>query len=382
MLETLLKRGMRVDFVGSSEHEGCELLEAGGVSFLNLRDDTDASASIGRKVIRQFRYYSSLIGYATTTDAGVFHILWANRFLLLDRVLLMAYYKLLGKKIVLTAHNINERQRDGRDSLYNHETLRVFYRLCDHILVHTEKMKTQLSVEFGVKSSSVSVIPFGINNTVPTTEITRTEARKHLGLDDGDKVVLFFGRIARYKGLDRAVDALCQLRQIDKSYRLVVAGRVDKGHEEYWKGVERAVGELELESGIITHIRHIPEVEVEDFFKAADVLVLPYRDIFQSGVLFLGYSFGVPVVATDVGSFKEDVVAGVTGFMSDREDSAGIARAIARYFASELFEEREVAAEKIRAYGNRRHSWDEVGQTLGEVYGCLSAAEPLASRVQ
>jgi glycosyltransferase involved in cell wall biosynthesis len=175
---------------------------------------------------------------------------------------------------------------------------------------------------------------------------------------------------------------LCQLRQIDKSYRLVVAGRVDKGHEEYWKGVERAVGELELESGIITHIRHIPEVEVEDFFKAADVLVLPYRDIFQSGVLFLGYSFGVPVVATDVGSFKEDVVAGVTGFVSDRDDSAGIAGAIAKYFSSELFKEREVTAEKIRAYGNRQYSRDEVWQTLGEIYGGLLAVEPLASRVQ
>src|SRR5208337_1565687 len=81
----------------------------------------------------------------------------------------------------------------------------------------------------------------------------------------------------------------------------------------------------------------IPDEETEVYFKAADVLVLPYRHIYQSGVLFLGYSFGLPVVAADVGSLKDDIVEGNTGFVFRPEDPVDLARTIQRYFASDLF---------------------------------------------
>ena len=64
----------------------------------------------------------------------------------------------------------------------------------------------------------------------------------------------------------------------------------------------------------------IPDEETEIYFKAADVLVLPYRHIYQSGVLFLGYSFGLPVLAADVGSLKDEIVEGKTGFVFRPED--------------------------------------------------------------
>ncbi len=76
----------------------------------------------------------------------------------------------------------------------------------------------------------------------------------------------------------------------------------------------------------------IPDDETEVYFKAADVLVLPYRHIYQSGVLFLGYSFGLPVLAADVGALKEDIVEGKTGFVFRPEDPADLAETIARLF--------------------------------------------------
>ena len=81
----------------------------------------------------------------------------------------------------------------------------------------------------------------------------------------------------------------------------------------------------------------IPDDETEVYFKAADVLVLPYRHIYQSGVLFLGYSFGLPVLAADVGSLKDEIVEGKTGFVFRPEDPVDLARAIERYFASDLY---------------------------------------------
>src|SRR5581483_3462133 len=98
---------------------------------------------------------------------GIFHILWNNKFEFFDRTLLMLYYKLLRKKIVLTLHNINKGRRDSRDRRLNRLTLRFQYRLSDHIFVHTEKMKRELIEEFGEREDRVTVIPFGINNAVP-----------------------------------------------------------------------------------------------------------------------------------------------------------------------------------------------------------------------
>ena len=82
---------------------------------------------------------------------------------------------------------------------------------------------------------------------------------------------------------------------------------------------------------------YIPDSETELYFKAADVLALRTQDIFQSGVLFLGYSFGLPVVVTDVGSLRQDVVEGRTGFVCRPEDPHDLAASIARFFSSDLF---------------------------------------------
>jgi glycosyltransferase involved in cell wall biosynthesis len=101
---------------------------------------------------------------------------------------------------------------------------------------------------------------------------------------------------------------------------------------------------------------------------AADLLVLPYRDIFQSGVLFLGYRYGLPVVATDVGSFREDVVEGRTGFLCPPENASELASAIDRYFASELFQALPVKRPEIRRIAEASHSWDTVAALTCETY--------------
>ncbi len=93
-----------------------------------------------------------------------------------------------------------------------------------------------------------------------------------------------------------------------------------------------------MEKGRITiRADYVPDEETELYFKAADVFVLPYRHIYQSGVLFLGYSFGLPVIAADVGALKDEIVEGKTGFVFKPEDPIDLAATIERYFASDLF---------------------------------------------
>ena len=122
------------------------------------------------------------------------------------------------------------------------------------------------------------------------------------------------------------------------------------------------------EGQIIAKIQFIPDEEIELYLKAADVLVLPYKEIFQSGVLFLAYSFGLPVVATDVGSFRAEIVEGSTGFLCQPGDSAELAKAIEMYFGSDLFKNLDTRRQDIKDYADAHHSWNSVADLTRNAY--------------
>jgi len=280
----------------------------------------------------------------------------------------MLYYRLFGKRIIFTAHNVNMRKRDGRDSWLNRLTLGIQYRLCRQILVHTPAMKDELIADFKIPSQRVTVIPFGVNNTCPSSALGRQEARERLGLGLTEKVLLFFGQIAPYKGLEYLVSAFSELAKQDPDYRLLIAGKVKKGYSAYWSDIQSRINANEIHRRVLTRIEHIPDTEVERYFKAADVVVIPYVEIFQSGVPFLSYSFGLPVIATDVGSLRDDIVEGETGFLCRPKDPADLARTIETYFSSDLYQDLEARRRRIQASANDRYSWSRVGEILDAVY--------------
>ena len=321
LASALAASGVHFDFIGSNEVDSPGLHGNPQINYLNLRGDQNADAGAARKICRVLVYYFRLIVYAATAQPKTFHILWNNKFELFDRTLLMLYYKMLKKKIVFTAHNVNAGVRDANDSWPNRATLKFQYRLCDHIFVHTEKMKDKLVSAFGVLEDRVVVIPLGINNTVPNTTLSCLEARQRLGLSEADQVILFFGSIAPYKGLEYLVAAFAAISKRNSPYRLVIAGK-PKGRPDYWTELQDLIAGSGVSGRIVQKIEFVPDAETEVFFKAADVLVLPYKHIFQSGVLFLGYSFGLPVIAADVGSLKEEVVEGKTGFVFESKNAS------------------------------------------------------------
>src|ERR1700691_6623287 len=149
LTDALLSKNATLDIIGSDELNDPEIYNKPGVNFLNLRGDQRPGANFRIKIARIASYYSKLIRYAATAKPRIFHILWNNNFETFDRTLLMIYYKLLGKKVTLTAHNVNQDRRDAKDSLLNRLTLRTQYRLCDRIFVHTQKMKTELGHDLG-----------------------------------------------------------------------------------------------------------------------------------------------------------------------------------------------------------------------------------------
>ena len=370
MATELISKGAALDVIGSDDLDCQEFRGKPRVRFLNLRGDQRPDAGLLRKALRVLAYYARLIRYAATAEPRIFHILWNNKFQSFDRTLLMLYYKLLGKTIVLTVHNVNAGKRDSKDTLSNRLTLRVQYRLADHIFVHTELMKRELVQEFNVQEARVTVIPFGINNAVPNTSLTPAESRQRLGIRSGERAILFFGNIAPYKGLEYLTTAFQQVLAQSGIYRLIIAGW-PKNCESYWATIREAIrGDVQA-GRVLLRADYIPDEETELYFKAADVLVLPYRYIYQSGVLFLGYSFGLPVLAADVGSLKDEIVEGETGFVFRPEDPMDLAKTIEKYFASNLYGDLGARRQQIRDYAARQHSWDVVGQLTMGVYADL-----------
>ena len=364
----LVSNGVNLDFIGSDQLDSPELHNSPRLNFLNLRGDQRGDASLTRKASRILIYYARLFRYAWIARPKVFHILWNNKFEVFDRTLLMLYYKLLGKKIVLTAHNVNAGQRDSHDSLLNRLTLRIQYRLTDHIFVHTEKMKRELQDHFCVREGALTVIPFGINNTAPSTDLTPEQAKHRLGIADTERTILFFGHIAPYKGLEFLVAAFQRLAATHPDYRLIIAGMRARGCEAYLDEILQTIRRHPIRNRVVQRIEFIPDEQTELYFKAADVLVLPYTQVYQSGVLVLAYSFGLPVIAADVGSLREDIIEGKTGFMCRPRDSADLGDAIERYFHSDLFRTLPARRQEIRDYARERYSWQTVTRKACRVY--------------
>jgi D-inositol-3-phosphate glycosyltransferase len=364
----LAEAGVELEVVGNSHMEPFPGLQHPNIRFFNLRGDQQSEAGIVEKVWRVLRYYARLVRFAWRSQSTVFHILWPNKFVYFDRTILNLYYRSLGKKLVFTAHNVNTEARDRRDSALNRLSLRIHYYLMDHVFVHTQEMQNELMSLYGVRAEKVTTVRFPINNVTPRTHLTRHEARIKLGIPSEEKTILFFGNIAAYKGLDDLIRALPLLRSRIDQLRVLIVGSPKQGEEHYFVQINELIKELGVSNLIDQRIDYVPEEDVEIYFKSADLAVLPYRRIFQSGVLFLSYSFGLPVVAADAGSLRQEIIEGKTGFVAELADPVDLAGQIHRYFESDLFAELETRRGWIISYANETYSWDPLALKTRQVY--------------
>jgi D-inositol-3-phosphate glycosyltransferase len=353
----LADQGVNLDIIGSDDVDSPEFHSSANIKFLNLLGGK-RGLSFAKRVLNVLLYYARLLRYTATAKPKIFHILWNNKFEYFDRTLLMLYYRACGKRMTLTAHNVNTARRDNHDSFLNRLTLRIQYRLTSHIFVHTEKMKAELMSDFGVPASAVTVLVHPINDAFPNTALTPAEAKKRLGLDKADRTMLFFGRLQPYKGLEHLLSAFERLADGEANWKLIIAGEPKKGYEAYEAQILNAIAPVR--DKVIPRLEFIPDNDAELYLKAADVMVLPYKDIFQSGVLFLGLSFGLPVVVSDVGSFRETIRDGVNGFLYDPADPGNLDACLKRYFESDLYRDLGRRRSEIRKQTFANHSWKAV----------------------
>jgi D-inositol-3-phosphate glycosyltransferase len=165
--------------------------------------------------------------------------------------------------------------------------------------------------------------------------IAKSEARKKLGISDSAEVLLYFGFIRKYKGIDIAIRAVAEAAKQRPNLLLVIAGESYSGEEDY-KALAKELGVLD--TNIKFFDQYISNDDVPVYFSAANAALLPYRSATQSGVVQIAYNYDLPVIATNVGGLPEIVIDNKSGLIAPEATPESVARSIEKYFSQSLEE--------------------------------------------
>ncbi|GMQ81216.1 MAG: glycosyltransferase family 4 protein [Rhodothermia bacterium] len=228
-----------------------------------------------------------------------------------------------GVRIVGVVHNAIPHERHPGDRLLT----RRFLRTCDSVIVLSESVGND--VRSLVPGATVRVQPHPVYDQFGEP-IAGEAARKRLDIDESTKMLLFFGIVRPYKGLNVLLDALPSVLDEHSDTILVIAGEFYEDVENYRAQITR----LNIENHVRVVDQYIPSGNVRDYFCAADVVVQPYTAATQSGVIAIARHFGVPVVATDTGGLAEAI--GESGVAVPPGDSKELGNAIRTVLSSAL----------------------------------------------
>jgi len=224
-------------------------------------------------------------------------------------------------RIIGLADNVIPHEKRPGDKVFT----RYFLSSCDAFITMSEKVMGDLrKIE---KSKPASLVAHPLYDNFGE-KITKHEARAKLGLGQDEKIILFFGFIRKYKGLELLLDAMADQRIKDSGIKLMVAGEFYEDEKAYQEQIDR----LDIRAQLIMRTHFIPDREVLNYFCASDLVVQPYRNATQSGVTPLAYHFEKPMVVTNVGGLPSMVPDHKAGLVVEPEPEA-IASAILEFYA-------------------------------------------------
>ena len=239
---------------------------------------------------------------------------------------------------------------------------RYFLNSCDGFITMSEKVMLDLRTFQKSKPARQVLHPLYDNFGAP---IDKLEARHHLDISPDYFIILFFGFIRKYKGVDLLLEAIARLKSDDRrpssvdrrNIRILIAGEFYEDDKPYMEQIER----LGLKDDLILRTNFIPDQEVKYYFSAADLVIQPYRKATQSGVTPLSYHFEKPMIVTNVGSLPDLVPHEKVGLVSE-PDAASLAAAIERYI--ELGENYFLA--HLRSE-KQKYSWTAITKAVFEL---------------
>jgi len=252
-------------------------------------------------------------------------------------------------KIICIADNVSPHEKRPGDKMFT----TYFIKPVDAFITMSEKVLADLKVF--AKNKPAKLVPHPLYDNFGTI-ISKKEARKKLGIPEEDKVILFFGFIRKYKGLDILLNAFKQVIQEQniKNLKLLIAGEFYEDEKNY----DELLTDPQIKDHLVLHTQFIPNSEVKYYLCAADCVIQPYRNATQSGVTPLSYHFEKPMIVTNVGGLPSMVADKKTGLIAE-PNAHSIAKKIEEYFElGEDFFLPQLREEK------KKFSWENMVKTI------------------
>jgi glycosyltransferase involved in cell wall biosynthesis len=313
-----------------------------------------------RKVVDYITYLFRVLFLIKSKNKCVVHFQFFRR---KSDVYFLALLRLLGTKIVYTAHNVLPHE----ETMFDRFRAKILYKSTQAIIVHSNFIREKLISEFPTNTEKIYIVPHGnFDNYLPVKPLTKEEARSFFGLSMDEKVILFFGYIREYKGLDLLIEAFELVAEKDNKTKLIIAGAPI--NSKLGNKYENQILKSKYRARIIYHLNFIPSEQIPLYFESSDIIVLPYKSIDHSGIIHLAYSFSKPVIATNVGDFSETIEHNKSGIILENNTVSNLANTILEVsFNDDLRRMGEYA----KSLSESKYSWENIAELTTDVYELL-----------
>jgi len=287
-----------------------------------------------------------------------FHIFYINILVVFNFLLV----RLLFGRIVLTVHDVSSFETEGDSSSFIAWT----YKLADLILTHNNFSREEIISISPYLKNRIMIIPHG--NYTPFINIRKDQkrSREYLGLPSDKTILLFFGMIKKVKGLEVLLRSFKRVVDENPNTVLLIAGNLWKND---FTTYQQIIDKDNLTGNIILHTRFIAHNDVEHYYCASDLVVLPYKKIYQSGVLMMTLSYSRPALVSDLPPLKEIISDNKSGFVFISEDIHDLAKKL-----NFILSDKETL-DRVGRNGNRlineKFCWDEIGRLTKKAYQTL-----------
>lgn len=326
------------------------------VPFINVFLNYSKGNNLFKKIVLYKKSWDRIVEYCTGNSIDIIHVQWYI-FSPLDWIY-HRHLKKRGIKIVTTIHDLLPFNKKIYD-FYFHKKI---YSQADMVINQAKVNEECLIKDFGVNANKIIYIPHGhyMDYAEPATQ---EESRKFLKLESNKKIILFFGQIKKVKGVDVLIKAMKQVVDKHEDVLCVIAGKVWKDDFSIYQNL---INQLGIQQYFRTDIHYIEDSNIKYYFNAADIVVFPYRQIYQSGCILLAYAYGKPVIATSEGEFLTVVKDKETGLLVPSGDDSALSDAI-EYYLNNM----DIAT-KFGICGKDdlliRLSWDNIASQVFNVY--------------
>lgn len=263
--------------------------------------------------------------------------------------------KSIGKKIkkMFICHNVFPHERFPMDR----KLTKLVMKNGDAFIVHSNSDgEDLLTIKQNAKYRQN---PHPTYNAFKIRNISKEQARKELNEEKDARLLLFFGFVREYKGLKYLLAAMPRIQKRIGKVKLLVVGSFGDDKQDYIKLIE----EYGIKNCVEVVDGYTPDGEVEKYFAACDIVVLPYESATQSGIVQIAYGFEKPVIVTNVGGLPDVVTNGKTGYVVESKSPDALANAVVDFY--EQGREAEfVNGVKQEAY---RFSWDKMRETIEKI---------------